>query len=304
MAVLLALFNGAAHLQDQLDSIARQTHHNWSLTIRDDRSCDRGLQIARRFAAKMPSHDIRIFGGAHLGSAHNFLTLLKEMDAEADYAAFSDQDDVWMPQKLAHAVNHLAGLPPGVPALYCGRTILTNARLAPVGLAPLISRPTGFRNALVQNIAGGNTMVVNRAALEILNLAAGYQGPVPAHDWWTYQVVTGAGGVVIFDSEPMVLYRQHGRNLTGPHRGARARLRRLADLAGGKFSRRSDQNIDALQAISPLLTTGNAKVLAEFAALRQTPAKERLRRFRALGLYRQTRAGQAALLAAAALGRI
>ncbi len=303
VSVLLALYNGARFLEEQLDSIAHQSHENWSLLIRDDGSRDRGVEVAHRFAARV-RRDVRIFGGAHLGFARNFMTLLEEADPDTDYAAFCDQDDVWAPDKLSRAVSHLAGLPVSVPAFYCGRTILTDAALTPIGTAPHFKRPTGFKNALVQNIAGGNTMVFNRAALNLLRLAAGYKGDVPAHDWWAYQVVAGAGGIVIYDKEPMVRYRQHDQNLIGSNRGMSARIKRVRALLDGQLCRWSDQNIRALQAISPLLSPGSARTLTEFAELRATPCRERLRRFRSLGLYRQTDAGQAALLAAVALGRI
>ena len=104
MEILLGLFDGARYLAAQLNSFARQTHPNWSLSIRDDGSRDHGPQIARAFAEAMPGHDIRITGGTHRGFARNFLTLLECVDPRAQEAAFSDQDDVWLPGKLEHAL--------------------------------------------------------------------------------------------------------------------------------------------------------------------------------------------------------
>lgn len=304
IAILLGMFNGAAFLGEQLESLARQTHANWFLSIRDDASRDDCVSVARAFARTMPGRDIRIATGAHRGFARNFLSLLADCDPGADAAAFCDQDDVWDPSKLSRALDRLGELPPGVPGLYCGRTTIVDRALKPIGASPRFTRPPSFRNALVQNIAGGNTMVMNRAALDRLRPAARYAGPLPAHDWWVYQIITGAGGVVIYDPVPTVFYRQHGRNLIGANRGQVARLRRIAALASGQLQRWSDQNLTALTAARDILTPGNRAILEEFRALRMRPVSERLGRLWALGLHRQTRGGTAALWMAAAAGRL
>ena len=69
-----------------------------------------------------------------------------------------------------------------------------------LGLSPFHGRPPGFRNALIQNIAGGHTMVMNRAAREIL-IDSGVRDAF-LHDWWTYMIVSGAGGRVFYDLHP------------------------------------------------------------------------------------------------------
>ncbi len=280
MAIVLGMFNGAPFLRDQLESIGRQTHRNWTLHIRDDGSRDDSIDVAKCFAATMPGRDIRIDRGAHRGFARNFLTLLGAVPMDADAVAFCDQDDVWLPGKLTHALTQLARIPAGRPALYCGRTILTDRALsAPIGASPEFTRPPSFRNALVQNIAGGNTMVMNRAALDLARVSADYRGPVPAHDWFIYQLVTGADGTVIYDRAPQVLYRQHGGNLIGANQGMMARLKRLAALSERPVARWSDQNLDALGAISPLLTPENRDILRRFRDSRRPPPAYGLREF-------------------------
>lgn len=304
VAVLLALYNGERFLGDQLESLARQTHRNWSLSIRDDRSSDNSVPIAQAFRATMPGRDIRIWSGEHLGFSRNFLALLSSLDPTTDFFAYCDQDDIWHCDKLARAVDRLSEIPAGVPALYCGPTIVTDARLRTIGRSPHFKAPPSFRNALVQNIAGGNTMVANRAALQILKQAAEYLGPIPAHDWWTYQVMSAAGGTIILDSEPMVKYRQHGHNNIGSNRGLRAKLRRLDGMLRGDLARWSEQNTNALAAIPKLMTPKNRDLLYDFMELRELDLRPRLRAIRRLGLKRQTRAGQAGLWAAAALGKL
>ncbi len=304
VTILMALWNGADFLPDQLESIGRQTHRHWALRIRDDNSDDHGPDLARRFAATLPGRDIRIFSGPRRGAARNFLSLLDEVPHGSNAIAFSDQDDVWLPGKLSRALDRLSLVPEDVPALYCGPTFLTDAALRVTGRSPLFRHAPSFRNALVQSIAGGNTMVMNRTAFALLRRAATHRGPIPAHDWWAYQVISGAGGTILYDPEPQVLYRQHGRNLVGSNRGPRARLRRLGRLATGAFRDWSDQNIAALEAAGTLLTPENRAVLRTFAELRAAPAPARLRRLRQAGLWRQTAMGTTALWAAAALGQL
>ena len=87
----------------------------------------------------------------------------------------------------------LQTVPRGTPALYGARTLLIDPEGAYLGRSPLFCRPPTFRNALVQNIAGGNTMVFNEAARRLL-MAAGSAVQVPSHDWWLYLLTTAGGG--------------------------------------------------------------------------------------------------------------
>jgi glycosyltransferase involved in cell wall biosynthesis len=174
--ILLALFNGERSLGAQLDSIARQSHRAWSLSIRDDGSRDRSIAIARAFAATMRSRDIQVRGGTHRGTARNFLSLLAESDPGADFVACCEAD-IWNSGGLSHAIDRLSVLPRGVPALQCGPSPETGT----------VGGPPSFRNALAERISTGSTMVANRAAGRILRAATAYHGPISAHDWWTSQ---------------------------------------------------------------------------------------------------------------------
>lgn len=304
VAILMAVKDGAPYLEAQLESLARQTHGDWSLMLADDGSRDASRAIARRFAATMPGRAIRLTEGPRAGATRNFLNLVGQVPAAADYVAFCDQDDVWRPEKLATALARLGALPPDRPALYCGRTQLVDAALGPIGLSRLPRRAPSFAHALAQNLAGGNTMVLNAPALALLRVAAQWPGPVPAHDWLAYQLVMGAGGTVLFDDIPQVLYRQHGRNLVGSNRGLRARTRRLRRMLRGDFRDWNGQNIAVLAALSPLLTPDNRTLLRRFARLRNAALPLRLAGLWRSGLYRQGVLGQAGLWAAAALKRL
>lgn len=303
VAILLALYNGSATLQAQLDSLAEQSHGNWSLIVSDDGSSDRGPEIAQIFAAHRPGR-VTVVAGPRSGFAQNFLSLVCCAGPHVSYAALSDQDDVWLRGKLARALERLATVPEGRPALYAGRTIICDASLRPLRLSPRWRVTPGFRNALVQSIAGGNTMVLNRAALDLVQETARHATGVIAHDWWIYQIVTGAGGDVLYDPEPQVLYRQHGQNLIGANDTAIARLARLRQVMAGRLRAWNSANIAALERSNHWLTPQARATLAIFRATRGGTCANRLTALRRSGVHRQTAGGNTALAVAAALDRL
>ncbi|GKY88625.1 glycosyltransferase family 2 protein [Sinisalibacter aestuarii] len=302
VAILLAIYNGAGFLAEQLDSLAAQSHDDWVLVVSCDGSTDGSRAVVERFAAAHPGRVAAIVEGPRRGFAQNFLALLDRVPEDAGFIAFCDQDDVWLPQKLARQIARLAREP--AAAMVAGRTILCDAGLAEIGRSPLFARPPGFANALVQNIGGGNTMMFNRAALVRLRRAAPHAGGIVAHDWWAYQVLAGTGAAVIYDPEPLVLYRQHGANQIGQNATARARARRLGQLLGGRFRGWSNRSLASLAPIRADLTAENRALLDAFAAQRQRGLAGRVRGIGRLGLYRQTRPGQIALHVGFALGLI
>lgn len=304
VAILLGLCDGGRYLGSQLDSIAAQTLKSWSLTVSDDGSRDDGPAQVQAFAAAHPANRVRLTSGPQSGFAKNFLSLIRSAPESADFAAFCDQDDVWLPGKLMRAIGTLQHLRSGHPGLYCGRTIYTDARLRRRGTSPLFARPPSFSNALVQSIAGGNTMVFNRSGLALLRAAAAFPGAVPSHDWWAYQIISGAGGRIIYDAQPQVLYRQHGGNLVGGNTGLQARSRRIVQLLKGEMAGWSAQNIAALRFAESLITPQNISRLNDFSRMRNSPALLRLAGLARSGLYRQTRPGTGALWLASAIGRL
>jgi len=165
--ILLATYNGARYLTEQLQSITRQTHSAWTLTVSDDGSTDDTLAIVQRFAAQV-DQPVTVLQGPRQGSStSNFSHLLGNAPTgnSQDLYAFCDQDDVWHDSKLERAVQFHALHPSQCVRLYCGRTQFVNERLQPIGLSPSIKRPPSFGNALVQNIASGNTMVFSQEVL-------------------------------------------------------------------------------------------------------------------------------------------
>jgi len=257
--------------------------------------------------ARIKQHDSRLStitqNQARKGFAANFLSLVCNPAIEADFYAYSDQDDIWEADKIERALAWLNTVPAETPALYCSRTQLVSPENSTIGFSPLFKKMPAFANALVQNIGGGNTMVFNHAARKLLMLA-GQDVAVVAHDWWTYLVVSGCGGRVFYDSYPSVRYRQHGHNLIGMNIGMQARFRRIRMLFEGRLKIWTDTNIKALEKLRNQLTDENRAVLNRFTDARNCSLAPRLLRFQQSGIYRQTLPGNLGLIAAAVFNRI
>jgi len=270
-----------------MESFAAQSHENWEVFASDDGSLDDTHAILETYRTKWGPEKLAIHFGPAEGFAANFLSLASNAAIQAKYYAYSDQDDIWESDKLRRAVEWLERVDPDTPALYCTRTRIVDANNREIGMSPLFSRQPSFRNALTQNIGGGNTMVFNRAA-RILLKSAGDGVDVVSHDWWLYLVVTGCGGVVCYDPYPSLRYRQHEHNLIGVSSSWLARLQRIIMLSMGRFQVWSDIHIAAIERIHDKLTPSNKETLSEFSIARKTWLLPRLVGMRRAGIYRQT----------------
>jgi len=204
--ILLSAYNGEKYIQEQIDSLLNQTYTNYSVYIRDDGSTDRTPQILRSYESNPRFH---IIFGENKGFIDSFLTLLQGCD-QADYYAFCDQDDYWMPFKVEYAVSTMEKEEQQIPALYFSAYEFANEKLEKTGTS---KSPTNlsFANALMDCAPLGFTTVINDAAREII------KEKIPkkscGHDWWVYMVCCGMGKV-IYDDRVTVLYRRYSGNVS------------------------------------------------------------------------------------------
>ncbi len=303
VGVLLCTYNGARFLAAQLESIESQEHTNWFVVASDDGSSDHTLEILQNYQAKWPQGKLVIRSGPQKGFCQNFLSLACDPVIKADCYAFSDQDDVWYPSKLTAALKNISeNQRVDEPYLYCGRTTYVDEKLQIIGASSPCLFPRTFRNALIQSIAGGNTMVFNQTTKEYLQKA----GPVnhPSHDWWLYQLVTGVGGVVFYDTNPQVLYRQHKDAKVGGNNSVISKIERISMVFKGQFRTWGDLNIAALYSIEQFLNNGSKETLELFSRMRDANLRDRLRLMEVAGLYRQSWRGTISLLIAALFKKI
>ncbi|CAM3031284.1 glycosyltransferase family 2 protein [Pseudomonas floridensis] len=303
VAILMCTYNGGAYLKGQLDSFNDQTFQDWTLYVSDDASTDETRSILSDYQRRWGADRLIMFDGPCKGFAENFISLVRRPELKADYFAFSDQDDIWFNDKLTRSVGRLESLSGKKPALYCSTTRLVDADLNVIGVSKLFTRPPSFQNALVQSIAGANTMLINRAARQLL-LQLPDRAPLIAHDWLAYLLVTGCGGKVIYEAEPTLDYRQHSGNLIGANASSRDRLIRLRKMLSGRFVKWNDANIVILKKMEPLLTEESREVLACFDHGRKQRFFKRMRMLRKSGIYRQTVQGNLSLILASCLGKV
>lgn len=243
----MSTFDGERHLREQIDSILAQQGVRVRLVVRDDGSTDSTLEVLRSY----DDPRIVVRPGENLGLPHAFFRLLEDSGDDADLWALADQDDVWLSNKLRRAAERLAAV--DGPALYCARVLVTDEQLRPLYEHQLPKRGPSFSNALVQNVATGCTIVLDRQARALL------RGRWPAyavmHDAWLY-LVLAALGTVVHDPSTVVLYRQHAENAVGMGRGRLARVagRVRRQLAPGGAGGHGRQDAELLRTHGDLLT--------------------------------------------------
>lgn len=304
VAVLLCTYNGAEFLERQLNSIEKQTHSNWVIYASDDGSRDATLDILQRYQKRWGHDRLTILGGPRRGFARNFMSLIMNPAIQADYFAFCDQDDVWFVDKLARSLERLANTPAKIPALYCSRTRLVDAAGQVIGFSPLFPKTPSFRNALVQSLAGANTMLLNNAARALLTQIP-KDAHIVSHDWLTYLLVSGCDGRVIYDPEPTLDYRQHGANLIGSNASLADRWVRIRKMLAGTFSEWNRHNLYALSNSHQQLSSHNRMALRLFNQVRESSLPfARIYSLKKAGLYRQTLFGNIGLIVAASIRRV
>jgi hypothetical protein len=298
VTVLMAVRDGAAHLEPQLHSIAAQRGVDWRLVASDDGSTDDSPAILARFAATHPGR-VRRMQGPRQGTTANFLALLATTGADDGWLAFSDQDDIWLPDKLARATATIKAAEVG---LWTAQVTLCDENGRVLGSGQTMPERPDFGLLAVEALAGGNTMVLTPPAADLLRRALAI---TPAdllrgvfHDWWAAQVVAAAGGALRWEPQPCLLYRQHDNAQVG-HGGGTRRAQRVL---GGGFGQSLAAQMRALQAAGPLLRPEARALIDRLAALPALPFPRRLIAAQSLPVRRRTSGATLALRLALALG--
>lgn len=302
VAILMCTFRGAKYLRNQLDTIAAQTYTHWTLHVSDDGSDDGTLQLLEEFRTERKDR-VHVYEGPRNGFANNFFSLIGKHEVCADYYAFTDQDDEWDTCKLERATRRLKRLPHDAPVLYGSRSELVDEHGVRMGFSRRYRRPSSFANALVQNMVSGNTMVLNHNAMNLMR-AAGTNIDVSAHDWWAYLLITGSGGLMVYDPYPTIRYRQHSNNLYGTNASLKAMMTRARRMLAGDFREWNERNLAALRATSALLHEDNRRLVDLFEQTREGAPWRRLWGLYRAGVYRQTWDGQLGLAVAAIAKRM
>ena len=214
--VVLSAYNGSRHIAEQIESIRAQSLTEWKLIVRDDGSTDNTIEIVKSFAARDPRISLVSDALGNIGPWASFAELLKiARDSRADYVFVSDQDDVWLPDKIETQLPLLERRREQ-PAL-----VHSDLKVVDENLKEIHSSFKEFQRAsydandplrtlLIHNAVVGCTIGVNRALLD-------FGLPIPDgvwHDWWL-ALCAALTGSIESTRAPSVLYRQHAHNVVG-----------------------------------------------------------------------------------------
>jgi glycosyltransferase involved in cell wall biosynthesis len=219
--VLMSTWNGARYVAEQIESIRAQSVADWQFVVRDDGSHDDTVEIVRRFASLDPRIVMLEDAAGNLGPWASFGMLLSHASrSDAEYVFLSDQDDVWLPDKIERQLSLMkaAALRHGNdhPVLVHSDLVVVDADLQPIhesfseSLRMSYDAADPLRTLLIHNAITGCTIAMNRALL-------GAAVPVPPgsmHDWWL-SLSAAAYGTILRAEPPTVRYRQHAANVVG-----------------------------------------------------------------------------------------
>ncbi|HGC9159650.1 TPA: glycosyltransferase family 2 protein [Streptococcus agalactiae] len=211
--ILMATYNGEKFLAQQIESIQKQTFKEWNLLIRDDGSSDKTCDIIRNFTAK--DSRIRFINENehhNLGVIKSFFTLVNY--EVADFYFFSDQDDVWLAEKLSVSLEAAKHKASDVPLLVYTDLKVVNQELNILQDSMIRAQShhanTTLLPELTENTVTGGTMMINHA------LAEKWFTPndILMHDWFLALLAASLGEIIYLDL-PTQLYRQHDNNVLG-----------------------------------------------------------------------------------------
>jgi len=309
VCVVLAVYNGQHFIEQQLDSICSQKYQDWDLFIRDDASRDASLSIVENFAKKNSHVDIIEDLEGNLGAKKSFVSLLESKQLESySYVAFSDQDDVWMQDKLLRQLEEmykLEGAFPNTPLLVYSDMEVVDASLDMISSSFMDYQgihhedKQALQVLLTQNFSTGCTMLVNR---KLLDIALPMPDDVLMHDWWLALCAAVFGSIGFID-EPLLKYRQHGNNEVGakhlsdflnPRTGAWKQ--RWLDGQKNLF-----QSMKQAEALAERIRERdphnlNLALVEDYAALQNLSGVQRIKKIKLLGIHAQSKTRQLLLL--------
>lgn len=211
IAVLLATYNGKKYINEQLDSILNQTVDCVDIIIRDDGSLDGTVDILRRYEAIDRIVLIKD-GNQNKGHLLNFASLFDYAKDKYDYIMFSDQDDIWLRNKIERLMRLLKGYE-DVPAFGYSNFEIWNMHTNDRKNFLQNHIIEKFEKILVQNWIYGCTMILNR---KMIDLISNIPSNVDTHDYWISLCAMCNDNVkILYDSEITMVHRLHDGNATG-----------------------------------------------------------------------------------------
>lgn len=213
--ILLATYNGERYLRQQIDSILNQTNSNFRLIISDDKSSDGTADILKEYEKK--DSRIKVFiQENNLGYIKNFEFLLKQV--ENDYYMLSDQDDVWLAQKVEHSLKKLKEdnadlVYTDLEVVDKDLNVMYQSFWKFLKIDYKIKKYKDYRVEYLYNVVTGCTLISKKRFIDLILPIPNNSKYVP-HDYWIALAVAMNGKISYLD-EKTIKYRQHGNNQIG-----------------------------------------------------------------------------------------
>lgn len=207
ISIAMATYNGEKYLKEQLDSILEQSYPIYEIVIVDDCSTDGTFSILQDYAQKFSNITV-LQNESNLGVRKTFEKAL--LNTSGDYVALSDQDDVWLKDKVKILLDTI-----GDAMVVHSDSIIVDHRLQVLAkshflVSKKLKKSTFFDYLLNSNITGC-TMMVSRDLLDNCLPFRTYSLP---HDWYLTYYAAYKNSIK-FVSKPLMYYRQHGSNVSG-----------------------------------------------------------------------------------------
>lgn len=207
VVVLMVTYNGEKYLRAQIESITKQTYGNVRLFVLDNGSQDKTWEILKEFERADQIHSLK--KAENLEPSKAFLQLLDEAPDNC-FVAFSDQDDVWLPEKIETLILNCQSNKPTVT--FSSRSFTTENGTLLGESKEIDAKLVGWKNACIENIIPGNTLLLNPEAVKLLKEIG--IPDVKHYDSWIYLVMSVFGNLQ-YIPRPLVQYRIHDSNAVG-----------------------------------------------------------------------------------------
>lgn len=216
ISVALCTYNGERYLREQLNSLLAQSYSNMEIIAVDDASTDRTVEVLREYERRDARLRV-IVNSSNVGFIRNFERAISLCNGPL--IAPCDQDDIWLADKLRTLARTI-----GDRSMVFSDSELIDAdgrslhlSMSEFWMMQDLHDPVAF---VLTNCVSGHAMMFRRELLD-------EQPQLPAdvfHDWWLAVRATARDGIV-YCPDRLVLYRQHGKNVTDILRRQRARVR-------------------------------------------------------------------------------
>ena len=231
IAILRAAYNGEIWIKEQIDSILSQKEVQVTIYISLDLSTDKTIDVIQSY----PKEKVILlsYGEKFGAAAPNFYRLIKDVDFSGfDYIALSDQDDIWLEDKMISAVNKIeeenaVAYSSNVTAFWADGTKKTVIKATPQKKYDYLFEGPG---------PGCSFVMTKELAIEFQNYIkdkSSLLNKLDWHDWLIYAYARSRNYKWFIDEESHILYRQHSNNQLGANSGAKQFKKRVNDILTG-----------------------------------------------------------------------